>query len=212
MFKGAEIFETNYTDYCREISKCDFDVAAKILKVELKGDGVIIRFINHNYQVSGRGIQDESGRRPDYGLCVILAKYLLLCPDRIHEDLQWASFKDFKKDAGFINGNFFTSDTEMAILNYFSGNIQGLIRASEKLGGSHLDIGVSYDVSMKIDVLPRISLLVLFNDRDDQFDAQCRVLFQKHSEFYLDPESLVMTGVGLARHLIRSHKRTSNEL
>jgi len=206
MFKSAEIFETHYDDYCRKISQCNFDAAAKILKVELKGDGVIVRFINHNYLVSGKGIQDESGRRPDYGLCVILAKYLLLCPDRIHEDLQWASFKDFKKDAGFVNGNFFTSDTEMAVLNHFSGNIQGLIRASKKLGGSHLDIGVSYDASMKVDVLPRISLLVLFNDRDDQFDAQCRVLFQKHSEFYLDPESLAMTGAGLARHLIRAAK------
>ncbi len=206
MFKGAEIFETHYNDYCLKISQCDFEEAAKILKVELKGNGVSIPFINHNYQVSGKGIQDESGSRPDYGLCVILAKYLLLCPNRIHEDLRWASFKDFKKDASFVNGNFFSSDTEMAVLKHFSGNIQGLIRAGKKLGGSHLDIGVSYDVSMKIDVLPRISLLVLFNDRDNQFDAQCMVLFQRHSEFYLDPESLAMIGAGLARHLIRAEK------
>jgi hypothetical protein len=137
---------------------------------------------------------------------VILAKYLLLCPDRIYEDPQWVSIKDFKKDAVFINGNFFSSDTEMAVLKHFSGNRQGLIQACEKIGGTSLDIGISYDVSMVVEVLPRISLLVLFNDRDDQFSAQCNVLFQKHAEYYLDPESLAMIGAGLARHLIRAAK------
>lgn len=206
MFKGAEIFETHYDDYCQKISHCNFDAAAKILRVERKGDGVNIRFINHRYQVSGKGIQDESGRRPDYGLCVILAKYILLCPDLIHEAPQWVSIKDFKKDAVFTNGNFFSSDTELAILNHFSGNRQGLIQACEKLGGTPLDIGISYDVSMVVEVLPRISLLVLFNDKDDEFAAQSSVLFQKHAEYYLDPESLAMIGAGLARQLIRAAK------
>jgi hypothetical protein len=54
---------------------------------------------------------------------------------------------------------------------------------------------------MKFDVLPNISLLLLFNDRDDEFPAQGTVLFQKHSEFYLDPESLAMTSAVLVKRL-----------
>lgn len=107
MFNGSKIFETHYDDYCLKISQCDVNAASIILKVGLNGDGATIRFMNRNYHVSGKGIADESGRRPDYWICVVLAKYLLLCPDRIHDDPQWVSIKDFKKDAVFTNGNFF---------------------------------------------------------------------------------------------------------
>ena len=204
MFDGAKIFETHYEDYCKKINRCDLDAAAKILKIDPEGDGVKIRFLDRIYRVSGKGIEDREGRRPGYGLCVVLAKYLILCPDRIHDDPQWVSFKDFKKDAGFTNVNFFTSDTEQAILKYFAGNVAGLTQACKTLGAVSHDIGVSYDVAMAFEVLPRISLLLLFNDRDEEFPAQCRVLFQKHAEFYLDPESLAMTSAGLAKRLVQS--------
>lgn len=42
MFKSTEIFKTHYDDYYRKISQCNFDAAAKILKVELKRDCVIL--------------------------------------------------------------------------------------------------------------------------------------------------------------------------
>jgi len=46
----------------------------------------------------------------------------------------------------------------------------------------------------------------MYNDRDEEFPAQCNVLSQKHAEFYLDPESLAMTGATLARRLIQAAK------
>lgn len=201
MFNGSEIFETHYDAYCKQISRCDIAAAAKVLGGEIEGAGVKIRFIDRSYRVSGEGMTDEAGRRPGYVLCVILAKYILLCPDRIHDDPQWVSFKDFKKDASFTNVNFFTSDTEQAVQTSFSGKLDRLVQACRSLGGIPRDIGASYDVSVVFEVLPRISLLLLFNDRDEEFPAQCRVLFQKHAEFYLDPESLAMAGAGLARRL-----------
>ena len=49
-----------------------------------------------------------------------------------------------------------------------------------------------------------LSLLLLFNDRDDEFPAGCKVLFNQHAEAYLDPESLAMTGSFLAKRLDRA--------
>jgi len=43
-------------------------------------NNVIIPFFGEKYIISKRGIADESGNRPDYGVCVILSRYLLLCP------------------------------------------------------------------------------------------------------------------------------------
>lgn len=211
MHEKAEVFETHYQDYCRRIGQCDLKPAAEILGIEPEGDGVCIRFLNETYHVSGEGIGDESGGRPAYGLCVILAKYILCCPDRIYHDPQWVAFRDFKKDAAITNVNYFTSDVEQAILGHFQGRPDGLERACRNLGGIPHVTGADYDVSMAIDLFPRISLLVLFNDKDEDFPALCRVLFQKHSEFYLDPESLAMSGTSLAKQLIRADRETRQE-
>jgi hypothetical protein len=43
-----------------------------------------------------------------------------------------------------------------------------------------------------VSALPRISLLLLFNDGDEEFPAKCTVLFQRHAEYYLDPECLAI--------------------
>lgn len=72
----------------------------KCIKGRLGGveidDGLCIPFFNERYTVSKKGIADASGQRPDYMISVILAKYILLCPDKTYNDSQWASFKDFK--------------------------------------------------------------------------------------------------------------------
>jgi len=64
-------------------------------------------------------------------------------------------------------------------------------------------MGLSYDLSYEFNALPRIALLLLFNDGDEEFPAKCTVLFQRHAEYYLDPESLAMTGACLAKYLKR---------
>ena len=203
MSQQSEIFEKHYNDYCAQIAKIDLDSVKERLGLRNDGEGMLLSFFNRDYSVSGNGIFDASGNRPSYGVCVIIAKYILLCPDRPYHDPEWVSFKDFKRTSHFTNVNFFRSDTERAIEKNFSGKLDRLSRASEELGGVHHDMEMTYDLSMKFNALPRISLLLLFNDGDEEFPAQCTVLFQKHSEFYLDPESLAMTGAALAKRLQR---------
>ena len=38
-------------------------------------------------------------------------------------------------------------------------------------------------------------LLLLFNDKDEEFPAQCTVLFEKRTETYLDMECVAMVGM-----------------
>jgi len=206
MFKGREVFETHYMEYCRQIGRADLVSAADILGGEYREGLLYLRFLDREFSISGAGILDASGIQPDYILCVILARYLLACPERIHHDPEWVTFKDFKRNAQFTNVNYFTSDTEQKILNVFSGRGEMLLKACEDLGGRHHDLGIPYDVSMAVEVLPRIPLLLLYNDEDDEFPAQCRVLFPKHGEFYLDPESLAMLAAGFAARLAKANK------
>lgn len=201
MFQGSEIFEKHYEDYCKQIAELNLESIQDILGIEVKNGKAAIPFLYENYTVSGEGIEDSARQRPSYTLCVVLAKYLLLCPDQLHLDTTWASVTDFKKNSYSTNVNFFASGTIQAILKPFSGRAAALAEAGERLGGQLHDAGMSYDVSMAFEVLPRISLLLLFNDADDDFPAQCSVLFHKHSENYLDPESLLIASATLAKSL-----------
>ncbi len=201
MFKDSDIFEKHYEDYMRQIMQTDLLALKDILGIEGDADRMMVPFFHKKYSISKDGILDGSGRRPHYGVCVILAKYILHCPDRPHDEPEWVSLKDFKRTSHLFNVNFFRSDTEQAIEKSFSGRKEALLTACESLGGHDRGAEFPYDVAMTFEALPRISLLLLFNDVDDEFPAQCKVLFQKQSEFYLDPESLIMTGTYLAKRL-----------
>jgi len=207
MAQISEVFEKNYDYYLEQLSKINFKSIEERLGIRCHDDEAQIDFLNNTYWVSKNGIKDASGNRPDYGICVILSKYILLCPDKMYIDTQWVSFKDFKKTSHFTNVNFFASDTQAVLVKHFSGRLQALCKSSEQLGGVPHETGISYDLSMQFAVLPRLSLLLLFNDGDADFPAHCNVLFHKHAEFYLDPESLIMTSAGLAKSLIKTESR-----
>lgn len=193
MDEASNVFEKNYQDYCTQIEKVDFESIKHTLGIKNHKDGYLIPFFNKKIQILDNEILDLSGNRPDYMVSVIIAKYILLSPEKLKIIDGWASFKDFKKAANFISTSSFASDTERSIAKHFSGRLNKLKNACEKLGGLHHELGISYDLSMTFNALPRISILLLFNDSDEEFPAKCTILFQKHAEYYLDPESLVMT-------------------
>ena len=57
---------------------------------------------------------------------------------------------------------------------------------------------------MQFKSLPKIPVLLLFNDSDEEFPAQCTVLFERSAENYLDMECLAMVGMLLFEWLKRS--------
>ncbi|MCK5097462.1 MAG: DUF3786 domain-containing protein [Desulfobacteraceae bacterium] len=203
MMQKSEIFEKTYNDYLAQIANVDIKAVKDILGLTIENNQIIIPFFGKNYLVSKKGIFDESGKKPSFSVCVILSKYLLLCPDTCQCDSNWVSFKDFKRSSHFLNINFFASDTEKPITTKFSGKLDLLLNACKKTGGFSPDIRLSYDLTMQFTALPMVSLLMLFNDGDNEFPAQCSVLFQKQAEYYLDPESLAITAAFLASSLTK---------
>ncbi len=146
---------------------------------------------------------DRSGKRADYGTSVILAKYLLLCPDKeLVDNEEWSSLKDFHKRSQLTNFNVFHSDAELPLIKTFSYRLPSLLVATKQLKGKPCDLSTSYDICMEFRVLPKIRLLLLFNDDDGEFPASCLLLFNKQAEEYLDPESLIMVGIALTNRLI----------
>ena len=195
----SSVFEETYNNYLAQIAGLDFEKIADRLGAEMDGDELIIPVYGNPMRISTAGISDPSGKQPNFSVCVILFKYLLLCPGDDPLEKDWVSFKDFKDSAPFSGA--FVNYTEAPLAKYFSGRLKDLKAACRDIHGHPPTATFSYDLSMRFNALPKIPVLLLFNDVDDEFPAQCMVLFERRAENYLDMECLAMVGMLLFEYL-----------
>ena len=197
MSESDSVYEKHYAGYLEELSRIDLTHHASILDITFDNDRTAtVPFLGSVYRVSLEGIEDDSGRRPDYGTCVILCRYLLMCPDRVPTADDWVHFRDFKESGPLTT--YFNENAEGAVARRFSGEIAGLRAVAETLGGTDPGLDLAYDLTFRFRVLPRVPVLLLFNDADDEFPAQCTLLFERRAEQFLDAECLAMVGAYLA--------------
>ncbi len=195
----SSVFEETYANYLARIGRLDFKKIADRLGAEMVAEELIIPFFGKPIRVSTAGISEPSGGRPNFSVCVVLFKYLLLCPEHDPAENDWVSFKDFKDSAPFA-GAFFNY-TEVPLAKYFSGRLKDLETACRGIQGHPPAATFSYDLCMQFNALPKIPVLMLFNDADEEFPARCAVLFERRAENYLDMECLAMVGMLLFEYL-----------
>jgi len=200
MEKQGSIFKENYEKYMEQIRNLDFSKIASKLRLVQQDNGLIVPFFNRNFKVDFKGIWDEEGNLPLYSECVVIAKYLLLYPDHIPSFSQWITYKDFKNAAPFAGA--FTTNVEKVIAKRFSHRLDALKKAAQRLGGKKpTDIDFSYELIVQFPVLPSFDLLLVFNDADEEFPAEARVLFPDNAESLLDMECLAISGWLLSDYL-----------
>lgn len=200
MLEQSSVFEKIHQDYLGQIANMDWAGLADRLGVAVEGDTLVIPLFEVPYRVSRQDIFDSHGNRPHHAVNVILFKYLLLCPSNAPQGSDWVTFRHFK-DAAPIVGGFFTN-AERPISLAFEGRLSELSQACTALGGRPPEgIDFSVDLAMRFDALPKVPILLLFNDRDVDFPAKCSILFERQAEKYLDMECLAMLGWILADRL-----------
>lgn len=193
------VFEQTYQDYLSRIAAIDLKFAADKLDLQMRGEAVMVPFFGETYRVSARGIADPAGRQPHLSVSVILCKYLLMCPMIVPLGGNWVSFKDFKDAAPLIQA--FSNTVTVPLAETFATRLPDLADAAQKIGGYRPADDFPYDLSLQFDALSKVSLLLLFNDKDEEFPAQCSVLFEKRVEKLLDMECLAMVGMILCEYL-----------
>jgi hypothetical protein len=187
------VFKETYQNYLDQIGKIDLDSRAEKLGGRVEKDELVLSLFGRPYRISSRGITDPSGIQPPMGICVVLCKYLLLCPDMPSLDKEWVSYRDFKDSAPLVHS--FVNHTEQPIARKFSNRLEDLEVACKKLGGRDPGLDLNYELIMKLYPLPKVPVLLLFDDVDEEFPAQCKVLFERRAEHYLDPECLAIIGM-----------------
>ena len=193
------VYDQTYKDYLSRIAELDFPFIADKLGMKIDGHQVVIPFFGKLYRLSAKGITDSSNRQPHLSVSVILCKHLLMCPMIEPLGGNWMSYKDFKDAAPLIQA-FYNTVTQ-PIAEIFSSRLAELETAGKKIGGCPPAVEYPYDLAMQFDALPKVPMLLLFNDKDDEFPAQCSVLFEKRAEKFLDMECLAMVGMHFFEYL-----------
>jgi hypothetical protein len=199
MVEKRDVYKETYQNYLDRIEKINLHKRSEILGGRIEKDEMVVSFFGKSYRISSRGIKDPSGKQPPMGICVVLCKYLLLYPEVPSLDKEWVSFRDFKNAAPLIHS--FVNHTERPIVRHFSNRLGDLSSACEKLGGKNPGLELNYQLIMKLYPLPKVPVLLLFDDADEEFPAQCKVLFERRAEHYLDPECLAIIGTLLYNFL-----------
>jgi len=195
------IFERIYQEYLEQIKKIDLKKLSERIDegVVWNGKELIIPLFSRPFFISKEGIKDYSRKRPCHEEIVVLSKYILSYPKEIKRDGNWKHYRDFKDSAPLIS--LFQNDVEKRIANLFSGKKDLLISCCKRLGGKEYKGEWNYDVSFLFNALPHIPLLLLFNDTDESFPAQCILLFKESIECFLDMESVAILGIILTKYL-----------
>ncbi len=199
----AEIFEKIYQDYIEQVARIDLLKVKDRLGITVEGRDAIIPFLGVPHRVTPEDVVDDCGDRPNHAVSVILCKYLLLCPESEPVNgADWVTYKDFKGAAPFAAG--FLNNTERPLSRAFAGRLAELKQACENMNGRPGGMEISCDLIMRFDALPKIPILMMFNDKDEDFPAQCSLLLEQRAEKYLDMECLAMIGWALSERLKRA--------
>ena len=198
----APVFDEIYNRYIADVSAIDLNRVSRRLGIDVDGDTAMIPFYGITHRVSARGVMDAQNNRPIHAVSVILCKYLLSCPrEEPAASGEWIKYHNFKDAAPFASG--FRNTAEHPIGKAFSGRLDELEKASLALAGLPGDAPISCDLTIRFPVLPKVNLLMVFNDADEEFPADCSLLFERHADAYLDMECLAMLGMILAVWLRR---------
>ncbi len=196
------IFEQHIRSYLEQLERLDMAPLADRLGVSVENRLVTVPLFGRLYRVTSEGIERPDGRPADYSTTVIICRYLLQCPDFEPPEGRWQTYKDFPDAAPLVH--YFATNVEKAIADHFSGRLEGLRNAARQLGGQRPPMELSYDFLSTIVALPRVPILLLFNEADDDFPAQSTVLFENRVQHYLDMECVSMVGTLLVKHLLAS--------
>jgi hypothetical protein len=196
-------FETTYLFLRKQLATVDFPARKTFPGADLKAGELLVPFYGSFHRVSRTGVTDMAGKEINPALGVVLCTYVLRSSKAVaSEGSELVSFREFE-EVGPLNG-YFTENTQKLIARAFDGNIAALEQRCRLLGGRVLRSApeTAYDLSVQFDALPKIPVLLRFNDRDEAFPAQCVILFRRSAEQYLDLQCLSIAGTFLAGFLI----------
>lgn len=193
----AVVFRQTYENYLKKISEIDLERIAPIIGATKKEGGVVIPYLNREYTVAPGGVTDDRGKTAFFPVSVVLLKYVLMAPViRPTPKGEWMNFRDFPDAAPLVT--YFGSNVIQVLVRGFAGRVNVLRQRCLALGAKSSLFASTFDLSVTIPVLPNVTVVLNFNDRDDEFPAAANLLFDRTVALCLDMECVGILGATLA--------------
>lgn len=135
----------------------------------------------------------------------LLLYYFHTC-DGAPETGRWVSFAELP-DGRFYN-RAFQGYTGHELAKAFQSEAAAFVRAAESLGGQRQALG---DAAFSFRALPRVTLLVVFWQGDEEFPASFQILFDAAVSHHLPTDVCAILGSMLTRKLIKSLTPTQGQ-
>jgi hypothetical protein len=129
----------------------------------------------------------QDGRRLDIIGSILTVRYLLQSGDHKITNL-WLPYRDLKDGAQF--SSYIKIHIEDRIAESFAGKTSLLRTRFDALKATPWSGEIQADLSVVVHPLPRVPVLCLFTDRDEEFPASFQFFFDSSASSYLDLEAL----------------------
>lgn len=202
------MFETlkpdNYEKVCAGLADrlgcADLSAVAPGLGAEVREDLLRLDFFNVPMSVGGDGVRRaDGGEEKDFMTRIILSHYVLQ-QGAAPLAGEWVSYREFRDAALFMH--YFQGQVEGRISRTFEGRIDKLTTSIRALDGIPYDGVGTGDLCCLIQALPKVPMVLIFWDGDEDFPASTRILFDRGASAYLDMECLAVLGHVLALRLV----------
>ena len=184
-----ELAEKNPEEVCR-LALCDYDPMKKEYRISVWGE-------DYGIYPQDSQIMRLQENNPDVGhlLGLFIIYYLLRSKD-ISISKEWISEKDIPGGATFFRGPH--KIPTHIIEERYENNIEEFKEVCERLDGIPLDMA---DAAYAFKIAPRIPVAVQFWDKDDEFSAEAKLLFDKTIAEQLAPDIVFCLAVEICRRI-----------
>ena len=146
---------------------------------------------------TGTSCAAETGVEPTIWVKIFLLIYLTRASGRSPAG-EWVAYRELPNTVS-KSKSFEACAARIAV--QFEGDPAGLERAAASLGGEPYRFG-SADRCFCFPALPRVPLLLLFRDREEEFPARVSLLLDRQILDYLDQEAIVFLAEAFASRLL----------
>lgn len=160
-------------------------------------EAIDVTYLNCSYRATRTGVTSLRGDVPSVSVKILLLIYLTRATGRPESGV-WISYRDLPNT---VSKSKSFEDAAARVAGAFSGAADRLEHAVRSLGGRPAD-SPSADLAFLIEVLPRVSVLLLFWDEEEEFPARVSLLLDRMVLDYLDQEAIVFMAEALAARLL----------
>lgn len=204
--QSPESFAGLLKELAARLQEVDFAAVAEVLGGQALADGLQLPSFGRQYFISrSGGIREAEGRPPSPTHSVVLSYYVLEARTPAPLSGKWVAFRDFKDSAFFMPA--FREAVEQRLAREFQGRLPLLRSCSEALGGQNYPELGTGDLCHLVPALPRLPLLLVFYEGDEEFPASAMVLYDSRSTAYLNLECLGVLGAVLVDRLLEEKAR-----